>query len=53
MFEKELLDLYKKPITELLCPAKCQGILFLIYSDNTVKCKLCNRISSIHELLEV
>ena len=50
IIEEELLKDYKKPITEKLCPAKCRGMSFILYTNNTVKCITCNKIS-IEELL--
>lgn len=37
--------------TELLCPYKCQGMSFLIYTDKTVKCRTCKEIVDIDELI--
>lgn len=37
--------------TEKLCPNKCQGMLFVIYTDGTVLCRTCNKISKESELL--
>ena len=48
---EELLKDYKKPITEKLCPAKCQGMSFILYTNDTVKCITCKKISKIEELL--
>ena len=44
--------MYKPSVSELLCPNKCQGMLFVIYSDKkTVKCKICNKKSTLDELI--
>ena len=42
---------YKRPKTEKLCPYKCQGMSFIIYSDDTVKCWTCGKISKISDLI--
>lgn len=44
---------YKRAKTELLCPTKCQGMAFTIYSDKTVKCVVCGRESNISELINL
>lgn len=45
-------SLYKISKTEKLCPNKCQGMAFTIYSDNTVKCLTCKTVSTIDDLLD-
>ncbi len=42
---------YKRDKTEKLCPYKCQGMAFIIYTDNTVKCQTCHKISKISDLI--
>ena len=42
---------YKIEKTEKLCPYKCQGMNFLIYTDDTVKCVTCGKISKLGNLL--
>ena len=44
---------YKRAKTEKLCPAKCQGMSFIIYTDGTVKCQTCKKISLIEDLISV
>jgi hypothetical protein len=51
MIEENLLKDYKIAKSEKLCPAKCQGMSFLIYTDETVKCRTCGKISKQRELL--
>lgn len=43
---------YKRDKTEKLCPYKCQGMAFIIYSDDTVKCRTCNKISKLSDLID-
>lgn len=42
---------YKRPKTEKLCPYKCQGMSFIIYDNNTVKCRTCQKISKLEDLI--
>ena len=42
---------YKRPKTEKICPYKCVGISFTIYSDNTVKYNVCGKIFNISDLV--
>ena len=51
IIEEELLKDYKKTITEKLCPAKCRGMIFILYTNNTVQCITCKKISKMEELL--
>ena len=51
MIPEDYLKDYKRPKTEKLCPYKCQGMSFVIYSNDTVKCKVCGKISKISDLL--
>ena len=51
MINQNILKDYKRPKTEKLCPYKCQGMSFLIYTDNTVKCITCGKISKESDLL--
>ena len=44
---------YKRAKTELLCPKKCQGMAFNIYTDGTVKCLVCGNESSLDELINL
>jgi hypothetical protein len=43
---------YKRPKTEKLCPNKCGGMAFILYTDNTVKCRICKKVSKISDLLD-
>jgi hypothetical protein len=40
---------YQRPKTELLCPHKCGGMAFIIYTDDTVKYRLHTIISTNYE----
>ena len=51
IIEDDLLKDYKKPVTEKLCPYKCQGMSFIIYTNDTVLCINCKKISKISDLL--
>ena len=49
----DLMKQYKRAKTELLCPAKCQGMSFKIYTDDTVKCNTCKKVSKIIDLINM
>ena len=51
MLNNDLLKNYKIEKTEKLCPFKYQGMNFLIYTDDTVKCVTCGKISKLSDLL--
>ena len=51
MINHDILKDYKRPNTEILCQFKCEGMSFLIYTDNTVKCITCGKISKESDLL--
>jgi hypothetical protein len=42
---------YQRPKTELLCPHKCGGMVFILYTDDTVKCRVCKKIVKYSDLL--
>lgn len=51
MINPDLLKEYKRPKTEKLCPYKCQGMSFILYTNSIVKCLTCGKLSKESELL--
>ena len=47
IIEEELVKDNEKPLTEKLCPVKRRGMSFILYTNNTVKCITCKKISKI------